>query len=93
MKKQRKIVSLLLVLAMILTTGFMMAGCGEDPMETFKKAMDNLNKAENMTLEGEGKMTMSIPGQNMEIDLGFSGDDVKSTTDDPCDLQLAFEVK
>ena len=87
MRKQRKIVSLLLVLAMILTTG-----CGEDPIETFKKAMDNLNKAENMTLEGEGKMTMSISGQNMEMDLGFSGDYVKSTTDDPCDLQLAFDV-
>lgn len=92
MKKQRKIVSILLVLAMVIATGAIMTGCGDDPLETYNKASENMAKADNMSFDGDGKMAWSVSGQSLEMNLGIKGDYIKSTTDDPTDLQLAADV-
>lgn len=94
MKKQRKIISALLVLIMIMATGFVMSGCGEeDPVEVYKKASDNLNAADDFSFDGKINMNIKSGGQEMKITMDMDGDYIKSKSDDPLELQMAMNMK
>jgi hypothetical protein len=79
---------------MIMAIGFVMSGCGEeDPMELFKKASDNMSKADALSFEGNVAMSIKAGGQEMKLTADMDGDYIKSTTDDPTDLQMKLHMK
>ena len=51
---KRKILSVIMVIAMILAAGAFTAGCGEDeagPVEAYNKAAENMSKADDVDLD------------------------------------------
>ena len=92
---KRKILSVIMVIAMILAAGAFTAGCGEDeagPVDAYNKAAENMSKADDVDLDGKIAVVIKAEGQSMEMGMDLNATMIKSETDDPADLQMAMKM-
>lgn len=95
MKTHKKIAGIILAMVMVMAAAFVMTGCGDDadPMELYNKASANLSKASDYSFVGTLGMNIKAEGQEVKMNADMDGDYIKSTTDDPTDLQMAMHMK
>ena len=96
MKKQRKIISILLAFVMVLATGAIMAGCGEDdvdPVKLFDKASENMGKADTCSFDADLVMSSDLGQQSMDIKIGMDLDYIKPSKDDASDMQVFAKIQ
>lgn len=95
MKSYKKIFSLVLVFSLVLSAALFFNGCGKSAKDEFETAQGNMNKAKDVTIK-DGKLTAAIDanGQKVEVTGKLDAQVIKSTTDDPRDLQgkLSFSI-
>lgn len=91
MKPYKKLLSLAMVFALLISAGIVFTGCGETATEMFNKAQTNLSKAKDIKFK-DGTITgkLDVKGQKTEMSAKIDFQAVKSTTDDPRDLQMAL---
>ena len=91
---KRKIFSIALALIMVFAVAAVMTGCGEDsdPVATYNKASENMSAAKDIQMTGDLSVKMEAEGQSMEITADMDTTLIKSTTDDPADLQLYLDL-
>lgn len=92
--KTKKIIGIVLAMIMACAAAFALAGCGDDvdPVELFKKASDNLSAASDFSFDGKLGMNMKAEGQEMTMSVDMDGQYIKSTTDDPLDMQMKMHM-
>ena len=92
--KTKKILGIVLAMIMACAAAFALAGCGDDvdPVELFKKASDNLEAAGDLAFDGKLGMNLKAEGQEMKISIDMDGQYIKSTTDDPLDMQMSLHI-
>ena len=88
---KKKILSIVLALAMVLGLAAVMTGCGDDPVEAYNKAAANMSAADDIQMQGTMKAKIDMQGQSQEITMNLDTTIIKSTTDDPADMQAAME--
>lgn len=94
MKKNKKILSLISILALLVAI-FMITSCGKKtPEELYEAASKNMSEAKDVKID-DGKMTakLDFQGQKIEVLVDFSGQYIKATGDDPRDLQAMIKAK
>ena len=94
--KARKILSILVVMIMALSVSFALSGCGDDPLDTFKKASENMEKAKDSSFDGSATLNMTVPDmtggdkkQKIDITADFDASVIKGEDDDPLNYQMA----
>jgi hypothetical protein len=92
--KTKKIMGIVLAMIMACAAAFALAGCGDDvdPVELFKKASDNLSAASDLSFDGKLGMEMKAEGQEISMSIDMDGQYIKSTTDDPIDMQMKMHM-
>ena len=95
MKTHKKILGIILAMVMVMAAAFVMTGCGDDvdPMELYNKASENMTKADDFSYDGGFEMNIKAEGQEVKMNADMDGDYIKSSSDDPTDLQMSMHVK
>ena len=97
--KARKILSILVVMIMALSMSFALSGCGDDPLDTFKKASENMEKAKDTSFDGSITLNMTMPDmtggnkeQKIDLTADFEASVIKAADDDPLNYQMAAKL-
>ena len=97
--KTRKILSILVVMIMAMSMSFALSGCGDDPLDTFNKASENMEKAKDTSFDGSVTLNMTMPDmtggnkeQKIDLTADFEASVIKATDDDPMNYQMAAKL-
>ncbi|MDO4859989.1 MAG: hypothetical protein Q4A48_03080 [Bacillota bacterium] len=91
---KRKVFSIALAFIMAFAIAAVMTGCGDeaDPVETYNKASENMKAAGDVQMTGTLTAKIEAEGQSMDMTADMDMTMIKSTTDDPADLQLHLDM-
>lgn len=94
MKTARKIICVLAALAMVMATGVLLSGCGEEmtPEQKYDAAAKALKDAEDVSLkDGEISVDLDVSGQPFTIKMDVDAEYINNA-DDPLDTQMAMNM-
>ena len=90
---KKRILSVSMAFVMIFAFAAFMTGCGDtDPVEAYNKAAANMNAAADVQMQGKMTAKIEAQGQSQEMGIDFDATVIKSTTDDPADMQAHIDM-